>query len=116
MYKNFRIIHDGTPNISNVSSISIATSQVTTQMTLPFEMANEKIVMSNPSIAPLLTASSQQIDKVNKMLEEHRKKKTLQQFNNPLNSGEELSPNDLWNSNPEVRSRPLHSAEGKIFV
>ena len=45
-----------------------------------------RFALSNTNIGQILTESSREIDKINKMLEEHRRKKAMKYENSPIES------------------------------
>ena len=73
--KNFKITYDDPSHELSYNPFHRPESFGEIQIETNLKEDNEEAVISNPTVAPFLTESLRQIDKVNKMLEEHRKKK-----------------------------------------
>jgi len=71
---------------------------------------DQKLAFSDPNIGAILTESSRQLDKINKMLEEHRKKKV---YENVGGSGSFVvtSENPVI---PEVREEAYRSVRNRL--
>ena len=73
--KNFKITYDDSSHELSYNPFQRAESFGKIQADTNLKEDKEEAVTGNPTIAPFISESLRQIDKVNKMLEEHRKKK-----------------------------------------
>jgi hypothetical protein len=78
--KNFKIMHNTSQNSSNLAS-SLYPNQKTDS---PLVDPGVQLKSSHPELNSILKESTKQIDKINKMLEEHKKKKALRHLNESI--------------------------------
>ena len=71
---------------------------------------DQKLAWSDPNIGAILTESSRQLDKINKMLEEHRKKKVYENVGNGGGSFVVTHENPVI---PEVREEAYRSVRNR---
>lgn len=83
-------------------------------MVVTTEKSPERIALTNPSIGQLLSESSKQIDRVHKMLEEHRKKRNLQQETHIVSEEEKQHmSHSKEEKSSEIRGHSLGVRESK---
>jgi len=110
-YKNFNIIHTDHSNPQQMFN-SVMTIQSVEYDNHSIGSKHEddqklKFALSNTNIGQILTESSREIDKINKMLEEHRRKKAMKHEHSPKENennvqhddDEDMVPNSAKESN-----------------